>query len=385
MKKTFITKEWIIRSFSSELSDSDRKQLVEWLESDPVNLTEYVNLKKSWDCQADLYYNNNQAFEESWQRFLRTIHQEVKPEKSRRMYLLRIAASVALVAGITATMVWLLPEKRLNQNRISAVEPEKSYIITPKGEKIILSDNQTEIRYDALTAGRTDLKSTDKQADEDSPMLELVVPRSRRIRLLLADGSRIWLNSESRIRYPERFTGKIRSVTLTGEAFFEVAKSVDKPFVVTARNISIEVMGTSFNVTAYQDENQIATTLVEGSVRLSESGTTGSQLLKPNQRAVYSSESKSFRVEETDTELYTSWINNYLKFSSESLDQVISKLVRSYGIPMTIDDPALKTYKFSGKLDLQETVNQVLDVIQLAAPLTYREENGTILILNKNE
>lgn len=379
------TEEWFIGSSSSELSDASRKALIDWLEADPAHLAEYRKHKEIWDRSARVLAQNPEEFEASWQRFLNKIHQESKPVRTRRFFVLRIAASLALIAGLTATLVWLVPGNRPEQALVTQYEPENSYIITPDGGKVIIADDQTEIRYDSLAAKRLDWKSKDNPVQSDPRMMELVVPRSRRITIVLADGSRVWLNSESRMQYPEYFSGTTRTVNLEGEAFFDVQKAEGKSFVVTTRKMSIEVLGTTFNVTAYADADQISATLVEGSVEVKENGSTAVQVLKPSQRAVYSCENKTIDIHDTDTELYTSWIHGYLKFASESLDQVIRKLVRSYGISMKITDPSLKDYKFSGKLDLQETVNQVLNVIQLAAPLEYREENGTILILNKNE
>ncbi len=386
MKNTEISQEWIIRSFSSDLSNSERKKLVEWLESDPENFAEYNKLKSIWDQSAQLLSTDPDEFEKSWQLFLNTIRKESKPTARHRFLFLRIAASVAILAGLTATLLWLVPQSgKESRTLITEREPEKSYIITGEGQKLILPDDQTEIRYDSLAANLPGLKAGSRQDLASPQMLELVVPRSRRITLVLADGSKVKLNSESRLRYPDYFTGTSRNVTLEGEAFFDVRKAEGTSFIVSTREISIEVLGTTFNVSAYAGESQISTTLVEGSVALRENGASGTHLLKPSERAVYSIESNTFKVDSIDTELYTSWINGYLKFSSESLEQVIKKLVRNYGVPMEITDSTLKNYKFSGKLGLQETVNQVLNVIQLAAPLDYREEYGTILILNKKE
>jgi transmembrane sensor len=383
--RTTSAEQWVIRSMASELSDSSRKELIDWLAADPKNRQDYDQLRDIWSRSGRALNTNPEQVEESWQRFLQSVQKQPQPGRKRRFPFLRIAAALALLAGLTATLVWLIPESNPETVQIADCEPNNSYIITPQGEKVILASDLTEIRYDSLyPSDRGSVNS--KAANQNEPaMLELVVPRNRRITLVLSDGSKVWLNSESRLRYPEFFAENTRMVSLVGEAFFDVRKSDGMPFVVKTSEISVEVMGTTFNVTAYADENQISTTLVEGSVRVMEKDAITSCLLKPGERAVFSNDSKTFSVAETDTELYTSWINGYLKFSSESLEQVIHKLVRSYGIEMKIGDLALREYKFSGKLDLKETVSQVLDVVQLAAPLQYHEENGTILILNKNE
>jgi transmembrane sensor len=385
MKLPKFSKTLITRSFSSELSENEQKKLIAWLESDAGNLAEYMRLKKIWESSAHVFAQNQDEFEKSWQRFLKTIRTNKGTVRTGRLLFFRIAASVALVAGLTSMLVWIIPKNKDEKVQISETDSGNSYIITPGGQKVILSKDQTEIRYDSLAAGHQGFKSANGPIQGDPPMLELVVPRSRRITLVLSDGSTVWLNSESRLRYPEYFSGSTRTVGLEGEAYFDVKKSEGKSFIVTTREISIKVLGTTFNVSAYADEGQISTTLVQGSIEMRENGSDNVRLLEPSQRAIYNIENNTIQVDTTDTELYTSWIHGYLKFSSESLEQVIQKLVRSYGISMEIADPVLKEYKFSGKLGLQETVNQVLNVIQKAAPIDYHEVNGTIIILNKNE
>ncbi len=380
-----IDTELIIRSLDSDASISDRQRLAEWLAMDPIHQTEYNKLKAIWDRSGQVLGGPPTELEEAWQRFLDTVNGIRKPVRRRNLIFLKVAASVALVAGLTAMIWWLVPGTGEKPMAAIPTDTCNPYIITATGEKVILADDQTEIRYDSLTGFAEAIQDQSAVKKSEPAMLELVVPRSRRITLVLADGTKVWLNSESRLRYPEFFDGPARTVNLEGEAFFDVTKVAGTSFIVTTREINIEVLGTAFDVAAYADDEQVSATLVEGSVQIRTHDATGTWLLKPSQRAVYDSESHTVAVADTDTDLYTSWIRGYLTFESESLEQVIQKLVRNYGIPMLLTDPALKEFKFSGKLDMQETVDQVLNIIRLAAPLDYQESNGKILILNKTQ
>lgn len=385
MTKLNISKDLIIRSFDNFLTEDEQIVLREWLESNPANRDEYYQLLTLWNQSAIPSQSLDAELEEAWIEFKKRMSFGNRKRHTAGRFWLRAAASLILIAGLVGGSTWFLLRDQPVETTLSALEPDTPYIITPKGEKLILGADQTEIRYDHPTTSVPGSESLGELSEREPCLLELVVPRSRRINLVLSDGTKVWLNSESRFTYPEYFTQKNRQVKLEGEAYFDVAHSEQDTFIVETEKLRIEVMGTQFNVTAYHADGQTSTTLVDGSVRVIDHKTHNTRELLPGERALFPFNTGILEVALTDIELYTSWINGYLKFNSESLDQVVRKLERNYSIPILITDPALKIYQFSGKLGLQETIEQVMEVICLTAPLKYQESNGEILILNQKQ
>ena len=383
MKKRKINKEIILKCLTGEAKESDMKWLLNWLESDPRNPVEYNRFKEIWEAIEVNELKSGNALEKSWKKFEQQVIIKNKKRRKRRIQFIRAAASITILLGI-GSVLYLLLSDGLHKKQTVTAEMRKPYIISSNGKKHILNPEKQTIRYDEIL----DLVSDNQEQQNhmlEQEMNELIVPRGYRINMELSDGSVVWLNSETRLRYPLQFTGDTRHLYLTGEGFFKVKHSDTKPFIVETTNLEIEVLGTSFNVSAFDNENQITTTLIEGSVRLHTTNNQEDIILKPNQCGVYSLSDHEIQVHDVDTELNTSWIKGYYTFKSENLDIVIQKLVRSYGIPISITDQELKKFKFSGKLDLKGTLYEVLEVLKLAAPIEYSETNGKIIIQNKNE
>ena len=234
---------------------------------------------------------------------------------------------------------------------------------------------------------------------------EIIVAKGQKSQVNLSDGSRIWLNSETVLRYPSKFNSRgSRDVYLEGEAYFEVAKVNHQPFNVKTRNLNITVLGTSFNVKCYPKDNTVETTLIEGSVRLMKTGKTGSVnqevLLKPNQKAVFDKSDNNILVTDLDTqskpkaktignlksempkniESAISWKEHVLVFDNESLEDIVVKLERWYGYTIIVKDPRLLSQRYKGRFENYETIYQVLDAIKLTTPINYTVNNTTITI-----
>lgn len=193
----------------------------------------------------------------------------------------------------------------------------------------------------------------------------LVVPYGRRAELVLSDGTKVWLNSGSRLVYPNVFKGNKREVLLQGEAFFDVAHQAEKPFHVYAKDVDVKVLGTSFNVRAYADEKDIKTTLVQGSVLLADLVNEKNTVrLVPGNMGVFT-EAKSFKLANVDTEMFTSWKSGYLYLKNENLSELLKTLTRYYNISIQLDDPKKEERYFSGRLNLEPEPEQILQVIAL--------------------
>ncbi|MCD8262269.1 MAG: FecR domain-containing protein [Bacteroides sp.] len=210
---------------------------------------------------------------------------------------------------------------------------------------------------------------------------EITVPPGQRISLALTDGSAVWLNSQTTLRYNPSFSGKIRHMILDGEAYFEVKKDKKKPFVVETPQGKIEVLGTSFNVEAYSSSNSFITSLIEGSLQI----TSGeeSMLLKPGQMVVIEGEAEPVLKKITDFEEY-SWREGLICFTDASFEEIMKKFEKHYGYEIHIRNERVKEYHYSGKFRLSDGISYALQVLKEDVDFTYeRNEQQSILTIKE--
>jgi len=188
----------------------------------------------------------------------------------------------------------------------------------------------------------------------------------------LPDGTLVVLNANSILSYPSKFVGGIRSVVLKGEAFFDVAENKAKPFIVNTDNdLRIRVLGTSFNVKAYPDDDNIEAILVSGKVRVIEKKDNKEVVLKPSQRATFIKKADKLIVDNVKTGNFTAWKEGILVYDETPMSQVISDLKRTYDISVEISSPSIENYKYTGVFD-NLTIEEVLDLFEISSPITYQ-------------
>jgi len=240
---------------------------------------------------------------------------------------------------------------------------------------------------------------------------EIKAPLGARSEVRLNDGTEVMLNAGSSIRYSSDYNLQNRDLVLEGEAYFKVAKNINLPLIVNAGNINIKATGTEFNVKAYTDEGIIETTLIKGKVEISQKGNKDKErilVLEPNQKAIFAYQSDQVTLErikeieplavkpariitdkllispKTDVEQATAWTKNKLIIRSENLESLCAKLQRKYDVTFVFKDETIKKCRFSGVL-LDETFQQVMDVIKLTAPVDYMIDGKTVILFSNNE
>lgn len=234
-------------------------------------------------------------------------------------------------------------------------------------EGVIVRDNSLE--YDRTVENPKEAFNT------------VVTPRGGDYRLTLADGTKVWLNAASQLRYFTSSDVRERRVWLEGEAYFEVAHDAARPFVVTSGGQQIKVFGTCFNVNTYDCGDAICTTLVEGSVSVG--ATTGGDavMLRPNEQALFSlGESNPIRVTEVDASQYTAWMDNLFLFNRAPLSEIMARLARWYNFEYEIA-PHLNSLYFSGQFQRFESLDKVLTIITAASAYIKIEYDGKKIIL----
>lgn len=206
------------------------------------------------------------------------------------------------------------------------------------------------------------------------------VPIGQRAEINLADGTRVWLNSRSTLRFPERFSANARNVELDGEGYFSVQRNEKSPFIVQTPKYAIHVLGTEFNVKAYQDSPLFETALIKGSVEISTPGLSRKLRLKPDEIAMADNgKLKTYPIPDHN---YFRWKEGLFCFENESIQSLIEKLQLYYDIQIDIQRPDLLNYRYSGKFRIKDGIDHVLKVLQLNHKFTYtRDEDKNLIII----
>jgi len=224
------------------------------------------------------------------------------------------------------------------------------------------------------------------QKNNKLPTIQLVTmqsPRGQKSKVILADSTVVWLNSDSQLTYSNDFDGNSRLVILSGEAYFDVKKDIKRPFIVRTLNADIKVFGTRFNVSSYPDEKLTEATLEEGKIAVNITGIVNPVEVTPGQRMVFNKQSGEVSLKQVDTDLYTSWKENKLRFDDAIFADVVKKLERWYDVKIILD----KDLKYSERYTMTiktESLREVLKRLKLTTPMSYKIEEENVFIYPKN-
>ncbi|WP_126243849.1 FecR family protein [Chitinophaga rhizosphaerae] len=319
-----------------------------------------------------------------------------REEKVKRLFpwkKLAAAAAVLLAAG--AAFFLLRPHQRNAPlaDKTVAVDSVQQHIVPGSNKAVLILGDGSEIALGDAGSGQIArqggalvqktadgqiIYSGDGEVPAEPVFHTIAIPRGGQYDLTLPDGTRIWLNAASRLRFPAVFDGPERTVELDGEAYFEVARNERQPFRVKARGLEVDVLGTHFNVMAYADEPAIQTTLLEGKVRLSGGG--AAVVLKPGQQGRFT-EGQRIQVRSADLEQAMAWKNGMFVFNDEPLPSIMRKISRWYDVDVRFRDPGT-TISFAGSISRFKNVQDVLHMLSLTGTVQFRVEGNTIQVMN---
>jgi hypothetical protein len=216
------------------------------------------------------------------------------------------------------------------------------------------------------------------QVAEEPKYNRLTTPFGKRSSLILADGTKMWVNSNTRVVYPVNFADDRREIFVEGEVFLDVARNERTPFFVRTQDMEVQVLGTSFNVLATGDGSASEVVLVSGNVEV-HTGGDKTDLLSPGRMFSYDALTDRREIREVDTSDYVAWKEGYYRFDSQPLDVILRRIEKFYGTPMEWD-PGVTRLKCSGKLDFERDLNAALGIVEKAAPVEFRMENDKIYV-----
>lgn len=263
-------------------------------------------------------------------------------------------------------------------------------IILADGSKVSLKKDMSEISYSKSGEQLIVNNDTIQQKSELKEALnKVIVSYGKKSMITLSDGTKVWLNAGSQLVYPAVFVNDIREVSLVGEAFFDVTKNPEKPFVVKASDVHVQVLGTRFDISAYPEDKTIQTVLEEGKINLKyeDNGLFKRDHIVemiPNQMVEFDRSSHETTSSVVNVGKYVSWKDGMLEFEKVDLNKALKQIERFYNVNIGIDDQQIGAYKLSGKLDLKSEAEDVLNVIKLTLPVNWqRKDNGDYILTKK--
>lgn len=332
-----------------------------------------------------------------WQRL--SDSRKVVQLPKRKIAKYRWLQVAAVLAVVLFASIFFIQRKKNHEtdtvkltNKVAPILPggNKAYLTLANGSRIVLDDAQNGklATRPGVTISKTGngmlvyhfTNSNNNNTAAVTPEFNTITtPRGGQYQVVLEDGTRVWLNAASSIKFPQAFTGTTREVELSGEAYFEVAKNKAKPFIVQANGTKVQVFGTHFNINAYADNNSITTTLLEGSVRMS-SGSSAVMLL-PGQQGDAVINGSAIKVSPADIQQTMAWKNGLFIFHDLNITEVMKQVGRWYDVDVEYSDDDVKKNEFGGTISKYKNINELLDVMVLTRSIHYKIEGRRVIIM----
>jgi transmembrane sensor len=374
----------IVKYLTRQTTLSERNELESWLENHDnyEQFKEYVKINYLIDLSMEMFDSND-----SKRELLALIDKEKKKIKLRKLYNVMKYAAVFVL--IIAAVFHFYPKEISTPSVAVSQSIDNVTLQFENGSIQILDEEGNSKIIDANGNILGFQKGVQLVYEKENPIQKLVyntihVPYGKHFKIKLSDGTVVNLNSGSSLKYPVKFIdGENRQVYLTGEAFFNVAKDEKHPFTVNADEVDVRVLGTQFNVSAYPEDEQINTVLVEGSVALYDKNSTKNSKpvtqLKPGYLGSWKKSNSKLTVEKTDTDMATAWIEGRIIFKHVPFGNIVKKLERHYNVEIVNNNSELSDDLITASFDI-ETIDEVFKVISEIHPITYKIESNKIII-----
>ena len=383
--------EWIDQYIQGDLSGADRAELIKWLEASPEHAKQFRKILQAEMrvSAAGKWQRLDQVQERVWKRITLTLE-----NRRKRLYLwgMRVASMVVVLIGII--FVWQIQQKSTVEfvPVASVLQAEsgspKAILVMNTGETIELKKGETRRVANIFGVGVIQDSTGGVRFEDRGEMEEeigkstIVVPEKGEYFVVLGDGTKVWINSGSELEFPNRFCGDIREVKLKGEAYFEVASNPQKLFYVLAGETKVRVLGTAFNVLAYQDDLQTEVAVLRGKVSFDVADKA--YVLTPGEIATLDRESGKTIIRKGDVAAIVDWKAGRFNFEDMPLEKLTVKLSRWYGVTFIFDDEEAKKLRFSGAVTKYRTLDYMLGMIEKTTDVSFElKEDKVVVSLRK--
>ncbi|RPD42955.1 FecR family protein [Chitinophaga barathri] len=326
-------------------------------------------------------------FETVRAEMLQRINAQIGHKPVRRLrYRIAAAAAVLLLLISGGIYLYMQPSGQLMADKSPSAVPvtDKAVLTLADGTTITLGEaaegelaTQSGAKITKHKDNQLSYESVSEGKDSDLAYNTLRMPRGEKYRVTLPDGSQVWLNASSSLRFPTSFTGGERVVELSGEAYFEIAAQPSRPFKVKTGQMEVQVLGTKFNIMAYPDEPEIKSTLVQGGVRLY--AESGEVVLKPGQQGLFNGRQAGFRVKQVNAADVMAWKNGFFVFNDEDMAVIMRAIERWYDVDIVLT-PGVANKKFGAVISQRKDIASVLKALELTGSIHFKIEGRKITV-----
>lgn len=378
-------KHFLGKYFNGTMTEEELVILSSWIEESEENKQEFLAMYRIWNSLEFHKQKESIDINKELDTFRKNIHigeAGNKSNKKRKIIISSFAAACAIIFifvlnlkdfGFSASEQPNDIMSFVNTNTTSFSTSKDIQLILSDDKKVELDSENADIQYKNDRITMDDNKNIAK--DQSSSFNQLLIPYGKRSTITFSDGTKVWANAGTQLVYPIDFSEKEREIFVDGQIYLDVAKDADRPFIVKTKDMDIKVLGTKFNITAYSKEDDSNIVLVSGKVSISNKKTKSNTTLSPNKMYTYDKSNLNENVKEVDTSLYTSWIDGKYIFNKESFEHVLTRLSMYYGVTVDCETAAGK-YLCSGKLNLKDDFDVVLNGLANSVPISYTLEDG---------
>ncbi|QDH81218.1 DUF4974 domain-containing protein [Echinicola soli] len=372
----------IWKKLHASLSEQEEQQLQDWLAESNEHQAYFDRAKKFY--KAGSQFGDQAVITE---KDFRNIDERLQRVKPRKWNIRKFAAVIVLMGLAMAVLKSLIFDTSSPRQRVTSIQPgtEKAILLMDDGTSYDLSSGKAlrlnEGGSQIVSQGKSLKYNQGKPAGGQVKYNTLVIPLGGQFNLTLTDGTKIWLNAGSTLKYPTAFSGSERRVELTGEAYFEVARNEEKPFKVHTEDQVVEVLGTAFNISSYQEVPAIYTTLVEGRVKVFlENNPHENQILSPNQQSVLTRGHNTIDQRTVDVREYISWKDGWFYFHDKPLKAIMDEISRWYEVDVQFKNIEASELPFTGEIRKYKDLEDVLILLEKTRDVQFRIERRTIII-----
>lgn len=387
-KKNIEISEYILKYVSKKASEKEKKELKEWL-MDEYNREVFDSLEDSQVISKDLEFLEKYSSSD----YIEKVNLNLRKKRIRRIKrnVLRIAASIIILMGVSLAYYNLgITEKdftKIANNEGLSHGESKAMLYMSSGEKVILDKDAVKKIISEVDGSKINLSKDSivynrdvENKLKDKPVYNtIVVPINGEYFATLSDGTKVWINADTKLKFPVTFSKMKREVYLEGEAYFEVKKDNKRPFIVKTTSSNIRVLGTGFNIKSYKGELE-STTLVHGKVKVSDNF-NNTVVLNPGEQAII--KGNNIEVTEVETMYYTAWKDGFFMFKDTRVEDILMQLSRWYGFEYFYQNRDVAEIKITTMLKRFDSFDKIIEILEQIDVIKLNQKGRTVIVSRK--